>query len=273
MLLRRNVAVLLLMMLWGTSAYGAEESMAMPTMQGGVAPANARDPHAYSDGYDFAMQPRMEMADEEIMSGLLINRLERVKNSKDLYSSVYELQGWIGKDYERLVIKAEGDVSEDKLQDSRTELLWSHAVSAYWNTQLGIRHDRGVSPSQNWLAFGVQGLAPYWFDMDVTAYVAEQGHTALRLSAEYELLLTQKLILQPRFEANIYGAADDAREIGSGLSNTVAGVRMRYEIKREFAPYIGIDWTRKYGRTAEHAELAGANAQDTNLVAGLRVWF
>lgn len=246
---------------------------AAPAMQGGSAPAGARDPHAYSGGYDFGMRHGMKMADEEVMAGLWINRLERVKNSDDQFSNAYDLQGWIGKDYDRLVVKAEGDVAEGKLHDARTELLWSHAVSAYWDAQLGVRHDSGIDPSQNWLALGMQGLAPYWFEMDVAAYVGEQGRTALRISAEYELLLTQKLILQPRVEAVFYGKQDETRELGAGLSNMVTGLRLRYEIKREFAPYVGVDWTGKYGGTAEHARTANTNTNERNVVAGLRIWF
>jgi copper resistance protein B len=266
---------------WGTQAMAADNMAAMespassdaPAMQGGSAPAKARDPHAYSGGYDFGMYPRMKMSDEAIMAGMMINRLERVQTGNSTYFNAYDLQGWVGKDYERLVIKAEGEINEDKIHEARTELLWGHAISAYWNTQLGARHDSGVAPSRNWLAVGVQGLAPYWFEIDATAYVGDQGRTALRLGAEYELLLTQKLILQPRIEANFYGMQDEEREIGSGLSTLVTGLRLRYEFHREFAPYVGIDWNSKFGRTADYAKAAGANPNNTNVVAGLRVWF
>ena len=151
--------------------------------------------------------------------------------------------------------------------------MWGHAISTYWNTQLGVRHDSGVAPGRNWLAVGVQGIAPYWFAVDATAYVGDQGRTALRLGAEYELLLTQKLILQPHIEANFYGVQDEEREIGAGLSSLVTGLRLRYEIRREFAPYVGVDWSSKFGGTADYAKAAGANTNSTNVVAGLRVWF
>jgi copper resistance protein B len=171
------------------------------------------------------------------------------------------------------VLKAEGEIDGGKIHEARTELLWSHATSAYWDAQLGVRNDSGDAPGRNWLALGMQGLAPYWFEVDVTAYIGDRGRTALRLSAEYELLFTQKLILQPRIEANFYGVEDAEREIGAGLSNVIAGLRLRYEIRREFAPYIGVDWSGKYGATADYATLTGANTHDTNVVAGLRVWF
>ena len=207
------------------------------------------------------------------MTGVMINRLERVQTKENTYFSAYDLQGRIGKDYERLVFKAEGEIDEGKVHEARTELLWSHATSAYWDGQLGVRHDSGVAPSRNWLALGMQGLAPYWFEIDTTVYVGDQGRSALRLSAEYELLFTQKLILQPRMEVNFYGVKDEDRKIGAGLSNMVTGLRLRYEIRREFAPYIGVDWNSKFGATADYATAAGENINDMNIVAGLRAWF
>lgn len=245
----------------------------MDGMQGGSAPADARDPHAYSGGYGFRASPRLVMADEYYMSGVMINRLERVQALNNYFYNAYDLQGFVGKDYNRLVVKAEGEVDQGKIHEARTELLWSHAVDAYWNTQLGVRYDSGEAPSRSWLALGVQGLAPYWFEVDATAYVGEQGRTAFRLGAEYELLITQKLILQPRLEANFYGVEDEARDRGAGLSTLVTGVRLRYEIRREFAPYVGVDWSRKYGGTADHAREAGARTNDTSVVAGLRIWY
>ena len=250
----------------------ADGGMSMDGMQGGSAPANARDPHAYSGGYVFRESPRLVMADEYYMSGLMANRLERAQNSKSMFNA-YDMQGFVGKDYDRLVVKAEGEVAEGKIHEARTELLWGHAVAAYWNSQLGMRNDSGELPGRNWLALGVQGLAPYWFEVDATAYVGEQGRTAIRLGAEYELLITQKLILQPRIEANFYGMQDEARELGTGLSSLVAGMRLRYEIKREFAPYVGVDWNGKFGGTADYARTAGARTSDTSVVAGLRLWF
>lgn len=274
------VTTLSLAAIWGQNAFSADDMAGMnmsvadvPKMQGGSAPANARDPHAYSDGYDFGAIPRPRMMDEAIIGGVMINRLERVQTKDNTYFNAYDLQGRIGKDYDKLVLKAEGEIDEGKIHEARTELLWSHATSAYWDGQLGVRHDSGVAPSRNWLALGMQGLAPYWFEIDATAYVGDQGRSALRLSAEYELLFTQKLILQPRIEANFYGVKDEEREIGAGLSNVVTGLRLRYEIRREFSPYIGVDWYSKFGETADFATAAGANIHDMNIVAGLRAWF
>src|SRR3546814_7108787 len=139
------------------------------------------------------------------------------------YTTLFR-SAWFGGTYNRAVLKAEGEVAGGKLKEAQTELLWSHAVSTFWDTQLGVRVDHGEGPSREWLAFGVQGLAPYWFDIDATAYVGPSGRTALSLSAEYDLLITQKLVLQPRVEVNFYGKRDEAREIGSGLSDGTAEI-------------------------------------------------
>jgi copper resistance protein B len=234
--------------------------------------ADARDPHAYSDGYDFGPIPPPKMADQAYMGSMLVNRLERVR-TRDSTLTMYDLMGKFGKDYDKLVLKAEGEVADGKLQDARTELLWGHAIASFWDAQLGMRHDSGTGPVRNWLAFGVQGLAPYWFETEVMAYAGEKGKTALRLAAEYELLFTQKLILQPRAEINLYGKSDPARDIGSGVSDALAGLRLRYEFTRQFAPYAGIEWAGKFGGTADFARATGEKTSETRWVAGVRFWF
>lgn len=247
-------------------------AMEMGPMQGGSAPPGARDPNAYSDGYGLGPIPRPRMGDQHNFGFLLVDRLEATR-ARGNTSAAYDVQAWYGRDYNRAVVKAEGGVDQGKLQDARTELLWGHAIATYWDTQLGVRYDSGIGPGRGWLAFGVQGLAPYWFDVEATAYVGNQGRTALRLSTSYDLLLTQKLILQPRIDANFYGKRDPEREIGSGLSNVTAGMRLRYQLRREFAPYIGVEWGGKFGGTAEYARLAGQRTKETRLIAGVRAWF
>lgn len=248
-------------------------SMNIPgAMQGGSAPANARSPD-YSDGYDFGAIPRPVFADEQNFASLLVDRLEYV-NSDDNTSTTYDLQAWFGRDYDRIVLKAEGDIDDGKLQDATTELLWGHAVAAFWDTQLGVRYDSGEEgPDRTWLAFGVQGLAPYWFEIDATAYVGDHGRSALSLEAEYELLFTQKWILQPRVEIDWYSKDDTERGIGSGFSAAAFGIRLRYEIRREIAPYIGIEWTQQYGDTKNFTQAEGGDPSETRFVAGLRFWY
>ncbi len=266
---KNKISLVIAVAVFGTASAWAQPAMDHGSMQGGPPPPDARDPHAWSGGY--ARGP-LQLADEHSTGSLLVDRFESVRG-RDNSETEYDLQAWYGRLYDRAVLKAEGGIDGGKLQDARTELLWGHAVGAYWDTQLGVRHDGGQKPKRKWLAFGVQGLAPYWFEVDATAYVGEGGRTALRLDVEYELLLTQKLVLQPRIEANFYGKRDDARERGSGLSDAVAGVRLRYEIRREFAPYVGIEWAGKYGGTADHARAAGERTHESRLVAGLRFWF
>lgn len=256
--------------------------LAMPTalaqmdhgsMQGGSPPPDARDPHAYSGGHTFGPDRQLRLADEHSMGSLLVDRLERVR-AEDHTSGAYELQLRYGRDYDRVVVKAEGEFAGGEFEHARTELFWSHAVSAYWDAQLGVRNDRGTGrPERNWLAFGLQGLAPYWFEIDATAYVGQDSRSALRLSAEYELLFTQRLVLQPRLEADFYGKRDEELGLGSGLSEAVAGLRLRYEIKREFAPYIGIERAAKFGGTADATRAAGEGTAQTRWVAGVRFWY
>lgn len=246
--------------------------------QGGSAPANARDPHAYSDGYTLTEGPyaqpgprQLKLADEHAFWSVLGDRLEYQEDSD---STVYDIQAWYGTTYDRFVIKAEGDIADGTLEESSTDLLWGHALNAYFDTQLGVRLDQyNEGKDRQWLAFGVQGLAPYWFELDVTAYVGDDGRTALSAEAEYELLLTQKLILQPRAELNLYGKDDAENGLGSGLSDLAVGLRLRYEFSRQFAPYIGVEWTDTYGDTADNRRAAGDDTSDTQFVAGLRFWF
>ena len=248
-------------------------------MQGGSAPADARDPHAYSGGYALDAGPyampgprQLRLADEHNFGMLMIDRLERV-NARDSNSTTYDAQAWFGRTYDRLVIKAEGDIANGKLEEASSEVLWGHAIATFWDTQLGVRYDSGAGPNRGWLAFGVQGLAPYWFEIDATAYIGESGRTAVGLEAEYELLLTQKLVLQPRAEANVYGKDDLELGIGRGLSDLAVGMRLRYEIRREFAPYVGVEWARKLGETADLARSENEGPGETRWVAGLRFWF
>ncbi len=247
-------------------------------MQGGSAPADARDPHAYSDGFTLTEGPyaqsgprQLKLADEHSFWAVLGDRFEYQEDSE---TTVYDLQAWYGTTYDRLVIKAEGDIADGTLEESSTDLLWGHALNAYFDTQLGLRFDQyNEGKDRQWLALGLQGLAPYWFELDVTAYVGDNGRTALAAQAEYELLLTQRLILQPRAELNLYGKDDPENGLGSGLSDLALGVRLRYEFSRQFAPYIGVEWTSTYGDTADYRRAAGDDRSDTQIVAGLRFWF
>ena len=263
----------------GKSSAGGMGAMGDMQMQGGSAPADARDPHAYSGGYTLTDGPyalagprQLRLADEYNFASVMFNNFEQGLSKGDGITA-YDAQAWFGRDYNRFVLKAEGEVANGKIEDSRTEALWSRSIATYWDAQAGARLDKGTGPDRGWLAFGVQGLAPYWFELDAAAYVGNGGRTALRLGAEYELLFTQRLILQPSVEVNVYGKDDFARGIGSGFSNASAGLRLRYEISRQFAPYIGVERTALFGKTADIARSEGASTGGTRWVAGVRVWF
>jgi len=255
----------------GMSGMEGPPTMDMGSMQGGSAPPDARDPHAYAAGYDFGPYT-LRLADTHSLGALLVDNLEAVRSDGNTAMG-YDLQAWYGRTYDRAVFKAEGDIDDGEVKEARTELLWGHAIAAFWDMQLGVRYDSGEGPDRSWLAFGVQGLAPYWFEVEATGYLGEAGRTALRLDASYELLLTQKLILQPRIETNAYSTRDASRGLGSGLSDLSATLRLRYEIRREFAPYVGIEWARKFGDTEDLARAAGEDASETRFIAGVRFWF
>jgi len=136
-----------------------------------------------------------------------------------------------------------------------------------------LRSDIDSRPTRNWGAFGIQGLAPYFFDLEVTGFVSGEGHLAGKLETSYDLLLTQRLILQPQIEVNIYSKADPARLVGAGFSDIDTGLRLRYELSRAFAPYLGVVYQGKFGQTANFARQAGESAGDVRFVFGVRTWF
>lgn len=178
-----------------------------------------------------------------------------------------------GGDVDRAWLRSEGERVHGRNEHADVELLWGRAIAPYWDTRLGLRHDFGKGPDRTWAAFGVQGLAPYWFEVSATAYVGEQGRTALRGEVEYEGLLTQRLVLQPRVEINAHGKRDVAAGTGSGLSDAALGLRLRYEIRREFAPYVGVERRWRFGGTADAAHADGEAVAETQWLAGVRFWF
>lgn len=202
----------------------------------------------------------------------LLDRLE-AQDADAHTAAVWDVRASWGSDFDKLWFTSEGEHIAGRTEQMKSQLLWSHAFSRWWESTAGLRHDGGDGPDRTWAAFGIQGLAPYFFEVAATGYVGESGRTALTLEAEYELLLTNRLILQPRVEINAYGKDDAEKGRGAGLSDSEAGLRLRYEIRREFAPYIGIEWSRKYGNTADLTRSASEPIHDTRAVAGLRIWF
>jgi copper resistance protein B len=218
------------------------------------------------------MTAMMQMDDTAHTSKVLFDQLEW-RSTAEGDAAVWDAEGWYGGDYNKAWLRSEGERVGGITQNARADLLWDHTFARWWSVQAGGRQDFGRGPSRTWAAVGVQGLAPYWFHTEATFYVGEQRRTAVRLKTEYELLFTQRLILQPEGEANLYGKADRARQLGSGLSDLEVGLRLRYEVRREFAPYVGVVWSRQFGGTAGRVRESGGDPSDVQFVAGLRAWF
>ena len=185
----------------------------------------------------------------------------------------WDAKGWVGRDRDRLWFRTEGQAEDGRVGNAEAHLFYGWAVTRWWDVVVGVRQDVRPGPAQTWVAFGVQGLAPYWFEVEATGYVSDGGQMAVRLEAEYELLVTNRLIVQPLVEVNVYGKRNVTRRIGAGLSTADIGLRVRYEFRREFAPYVGVTWNNTFGETADLAEAAGKTTEGPRLVAGLRVWY
>jgi copper resistance protein B len=190
----------------------------------------------------------------------------------------WDAEGWLGTDYNRLWLKTEGQhISTERNGELEVQFLYSRLISSFWEFQAGLRYDRTYGPgpdrSRFFAVIGIQGLAPYWFELEPALFISGDGDVSARLTANYDLLFTQRLILQPRFEFNV--AIQDVEDfgVGSGLNDLSLGFRLRYEIKREFAPYFGISWLRKFGEAADISRREGETADDFNVVGGLRLWF
>ena len=207
------------------------------------------------------------------LSKVMANIAEYQARSRGGDGYRWDGQAWFGGDINRFVLKSEGEGSRrDGLDSAEVQALYSHAIGPYFNVQGGVRQD--FSPhARTYATVGVEGLAPYWFDVEGALFLSTRGELLGRAEATYDLRLSQRLILQPRVELNL--AAQDTRETrtGSGLSNAELGLRLRYEITREFAPYIGVSYDRKFSMTASYARAIGENPEATSLVVGVRAWF
>lgn len=218
------------------------------------------------------MSAMMQMDDAQRTGRVLLEQLEW-RDTDAGSAAVWEGFAWYGGDYNKLWLRTEGERVRGTTENARAELFWHHLITRWWNLQAGAREDFGNGPSRGWVAVGVQGLAPYWLDVEATAYAGEAGRTAARLRVMYDLLLTQRCIVQPEAEMNFYGKPDPDRRVGSGLSDLEVGIRVRYEIRREFAPYIGVAWRGLFGATADRTRAAGFSVSDLQILAGVRLWF
>ena len=186
---------------------------------------------------------------------------------------VWNINAWVGKDLEKLWIKSEGEKLNGKTTEAELQILYSKAITPFWDLQYGIKKDFKPTPSRTWGTIAVKGVAPYLVEIDASLFVGESERTAIRLDAEYEYMLSQKWVLSPELEINIFGKDDEVTGTGKGLSNIETGLRLHYELSREFAPYIGINWGKKYGNTVTFANSEGEDVEDSQVVAGVRFWF
>jgi copper resistance protein B len=229
-------------------------------------PASALAQHATQPSQAHAMHG------ESIQSYVQFNRLE-AWDADPGTGIAWEGQAWMGTDTDRLWLRSEGKRVDGRLESADLEVLYGRPVSRWWDVVAGVRHDFAPGGSRDFAAIGVIGLAPYKFEVAATAYIGQGGQTAARVEVEYETLLTNRLVLQPLLEVELNGRDDPRRGIGSGLSTVEAGLHLRYEVTRRFAPYIGVVRERAFGRTAGFRDQDGHPVRDTRVVAGMRVWF
>lgn len=215
--------------------------------------------------------------DDPLLAKVMIDQLEwrdsEAANNQAIDTYVLEGQAWIGKDLNKFWLKTDVEYVDGETEEAEIQALYSRAIAPFWDLQIGLRQDLKPEPTREWGVIGIEGLAPYFFEVDAALFVGESGATAARISAEYEWMFTQKLVLSPEISLNFYGQNDSKYQTGSGLSDINLGLRLRYEIRREFAPYIGVNWSKSYGNTADFVREHGEEVSDAQAVAGVRVWF
>ena len=220
----------------------------------------------------FTQTSYAKMEDDPVELKLMLDKFE-VGRADGNNVLAWESGLWIGKDLNKLWLKFDGERVDGKNEGTENRILYSRAIAPFWDLQAGLRHDTAPGNSRNYLNLGIQGLAPYYFETDANLSFGKDNQVKLNLSFEYEMMLTQKLVLSPEIELNAYTKDDKEMGIGSGLSDIEAGLRLRYEIKREFAPYIGVNWAKKFGNTADLASDEGEDTSETMLVLGIRAWY
>ena len=258
---------------------GSSASEMLAAEEVGNIPAPAPpDDHAADGVYgaDVMARARKELAYEVGGMGyslVTIDMLE-VGFQKGRESYRFEGEAFTGGNINRYGIKFEGEGAfGERIDDLELQALYSRAIAPYWNLQAGVRYDIKPDPSRSYLVAGIEGIAPYWFKVNAAGFVSNKGEFRARAEVSYDQRITQSLILQPRVEANI--AFQDMRAIGvgAGLTDFEAGLRLRYEVEQEIAPYIGVEWRKQTGATARYSRLAGDDPETVSLVAGIRIWF
>jgi copper resistance protein B len=271
--------------------HGAHDMSAMPGM---TMPGMAQTGTALPAGNASAPPPPMDHYADRFFPASEMSRsraaMMREQGGQTLYQVMFNLaevqaragrdgyrwdgEAWIGGDINRLWLKSEGEGAfREGVESAEVQALYSRAIGPYFNLQAGVRHDFRPSPTRTYATVGFEGLAPYMFEVEGALFLSNKGEVLGRLEGYYDQRLTQRVTLQPRVEFNL--SAQDVPEIriGSGLTDAELGLRLRYEISRQFAPYIGVSYEAKTGRTADFARADGKDPTTTNFVAGVRFWF
>ena len=207
--------------------------------------------------------------DDPLLFNLNIDKLE--VRDDDSYAMVADT--WLGYDLNKLRLKVAVERVKGTNENAELQMLYSRAIAPFWDLQLGVRHDIDPQPEQDWAVLGIQGTSPYFFDIDAALFIGKSGQSAFRYEAEYEQMITQRLVLIPEIELNFYGKTDLARDIGSGLASSELSLRLAYQVRREFSPYIGVTWEAKYGRSKKIAESKGEDTDNVKFVVGIQAWF
>ncbi len=237
-----------------------------------TAQMSAPQPAAKATATVPAMEP--PVMDNQIFAHVLLDQFENRTNGPD-NELRWDGEAWVGTDMNKLWLKSEGFSTNTTVSDGDHEALYDRPIPhmRYFDAQAGVRADLDSGPRRAWAAVGIEGLAPYFFQFSPTLYIRDGGNVAGRLTGSYDLLLTQRWIVQPQAELNFYNKDDPARQIGSGLSDLDTGIRLRYEISRKFGPYVGFAYNGQYGDTASYARRARETASDPRFVFGLRLWY
>jgi len=204
--------------------------------------------------------------DDPLITMLVMDRFEVLNNDEN--TRVWEGSFYMGYDLDKLYLYSNGEATADGLESSQNELVYSRAIAPFWDVQAGLVYDKNADDSKTWAEVAISGLAPYYFETRAALLLNGDGNVGLRLDAEYEALFTQKLILSASVEADFYSKNDPVMQLGSGLSSMEAGLRLRYEFVREFAPYIGVTWEKTFGNTNDYNPV-----DETNFLLGVRFWF
>lgn len=211
--------------------------------------------------------------DDPLLAKVMIDRLETQRDREGNTSQLLEADLWIGRDLNKLWFKTEVERIDNTIEEHKLQMLYSRAIAPYWDFQLGLRRDFKPLPKKDWLAIGFTGVAPYFIETDVALFINDEGQSHLAIQAEYELMLSQRLVLSPEVEANLFAKNEPQEGVGKGLSDAKFSLRLAYEIKREFAPYIGVNYRRHFGNSVDLIAANGEDTDETQLVAGLRIWF